>query len=76
MPIYEYECDQCRHEFELLIRGQEQAACPKCGTVRVHKLLSVTATPVSQNAVTSSLPMAPGDCGRPQCASGGCQGWG
>ena len=34
MPIYEYACKSCGHEFEELIRGNEQPACPACGQSR------------------------------------------
>jgi len=40
MPIYEYCCDNCGHQFERLVRiGAEAPPCPECeGTVR--KLVS------------------------------------
>jgi putative FmdB family regulatory protein len=42
MPIYEYACDKCRHEFE---REQRMAdppikTCPKCKGRKVTKLIS------------------------------------
>ena len=70
MPIYEYVCRKCFHEFELLLRGEEHAKCPSCGDKQVEKQWSVPA------AARAELPMAsppPGTCGRPQCGSGGCQ---
>lgn len=41
MPIYEYECEKCRHRFEVLQKFAERPLkkCPKCGG-RVSKLLS------------------------------------
>jgi putative FmdB family regulatory protein len=30
MPIYEYTCRGCGHEFELLIRTGDAAVCPSC----------------------------------------------
>ena len=41
MPIYEYACKSCGHEFEELIRGTEQPDCPKCGKSEVERQLSV-----------------------------------
>lgn len=41
MPLYEYECDNCGHRFEVIQKFSDQplTACPKCqGPVR--KLLS------------------------------------
>lgn len=35
MPIYEYQCPQCRHLFEEWVKAsdaQGQEPCPKCGT--------------------------------------------
>jgi len=55
MPLYEYRCDGCATEFELLVRGQEKPACPTCGTDHIDKLLSVSAAPVIQGG---GLPMA------------------
>lgn len=43
MPIYEYACKKCGHEFEELIRGSEQPACPACGWSQVERQLSVSA---------------------------------
>ena len=41
MPMYEYRCDACKCEFEELVFGQpESVPCPKCGSVKTHKLLS------------------------------------
>jgi putative FmdB family regulatory protein len=47
MPIYEYRCPSCGHEFEelLLSRAEEQdVACPQCGARDVTRELSVTAS--------------------------------
>jgi len=41
MPIFDYLCDACGHEFELLIRGADEAACPQCGSGSVTKQLSL-----------------------------------
>jgi putative FmdB family regulatory protein len=30
MPIFEYVCQQCQHEFETLVFGSDKAKCPKC----------------------------------------------
>ena len=33
MPLYQYRCTKCRHEFELLttIDKRNETRCPKCG---------------------------------------------
>lgn len=41
MPIFEYECEVCRHEFEHLVRGENPtAACPECGSEQLRKRMS------------------------------------
>ena len=73
MPIYEYTCDKCRSDFELLVRGGEDPECPQCGSTRLAKQFSV---PVAHSGVSKDLPIcgapAPGACGMPDCGSGGC----
>ena len=50
MPIYEYACPSCGKEFEELVRGDEQPACPACGERRVEKQWSVPAAHVGGSA--------------------------
>jgi len=43
MPLFEYECGECKHGFEILqTKGgnQDGIKCPRCGSVNVVKLLS------------------------------------
>ena len=42
MPIYEYHCDACGHEFEALQKLSESllVKCPSCGQEKLRKLLS------------------------------------
>jgi len=44
MPIYEYACDACGHEFEETqnIRAEPVAVCPKCRKRSVRRLISRT----------------------------------
>jgi len=40
MPLYEYECKQCGHQFETLVRAGDPApACAECGSTELEKLL-------------------------------------
>ena len=41
MPLYEYECDACRHRFEKIQKFSDplEDTCPTCGG-RVRKLMS------------------------------------
>lgn len=76
MPLYEYACPKCEHEFELLIRANEPAACPTCGSNQVQKLLSVPATPsaAARELPVCAPPSTSGGCGLPQCGGGFCAG--
>ena len=42
MPIYEYRCNSCGHEKEVLQRMSDKplAKCPECGKRTFHKLVS------------------------------------
>jgi len=44
MPIYEYRCDKCEREFEVeqRITDPPLAACPKCRSRKVRRLISQT----------------------------------
>ena len=43
MPIFEYICKQCDHQFEALVYGQQKAECPKCHGSKLAPQLSVFA---------------------------------
>ena len=40
MPIYEYQCRHCSHEFELLVLKNTEAVCPACESRDLEQLLS------------------------------------
>ncbi|MGA8538261.1 MAG: zinc ribbon domain-containing protein [Terriglobales bacterium] len=62
MPIFEYVCKECQHEFEALVFGQQKAECPKCQSKKLEPQLSVFA--VSAKSGAASRPsMSPGACG-------------
>ncbi len=70
MPIYEYQCRDCKQEFELLVRSDTRLACPGCDSTQLDKQLSVFATAESTPA---QMPFAPcGSCGHPD-GPGACQ---
>ncbi len=42
MPIFEYSCRCCEHQFETIVRSnREKVNCPKCDSRAVAKQLSV-----------------------------------
>ena len=55
MPIFEYACHGCRHEFETLVRAGDTPACPKCAGTVLTKLLSL---PAIKSESTHALAMS------------------
>ena len=47
MPLYEYYCPNCKSKFEMLVSHQhaDDIVCMKCRSEKVHRLLSVFASP-------------------------------
>jgi putative FmdB family regulatory protein len=41
MPLYEYDCKTCGHQFEALVRGLVTPECPACHGHDLERLLSV-----------------------------------
>ena len=79
MPLYEYRCQQCGAEQEILFRNEDDLVCETCGQRNLEKMLSVPASPAVGNA--KQLPvygsrdsMPGGGCGLPQCGQGRCAG--
>ncbi|MBW6466739.1 MAG: zinc ribbon domain-containing protein [Brevefilum sp.] len=58
MPIYEYHCTDCGHDFEKLVRFSDpktnSAECPGCQSQNTRKRLSTIAIFSSGNTTTSS----------------------
>ena len=47
MPLYEYQCKNCKEEFEQIVRFSEadiMPACPVCGSQHTHKKISISAS--------------------------------
>jgi putative FmdB family regulatory protein len=40
VPLFEYECRKCGHEFEALVIGTRQPVCPKCKSEDLEKRVS------------------------------------
>jgi putative FmdB family regulatory protein len=73
MPIYEFHCQKCQKDSEILVRSTEWkgAKCPHCGSARIAKKLSVFASSVA-GANQASAPACEGgsgSCG--SCCGGG-----
>jgi len=66
MPIFEYICQKCNHQFEALIYGSQKAECPKCHASKLapqHSVLAVSA----KSTTSGPRPAGPcGSCGDPR----------
>jgi putative FmdB family regulatory protein len=72
MPLFEFRCPTCRHDFELLMRGSDPAQCPRCGAANVEKLFSETASgaaardlPIAASCPPGNAPCGPACCRLP-----------
>ncbi|MEO0083576.1 MAG: zinc ribbon domain-containing protein [candidate division WOR-3 bacterium] len=57
MPIYEYECKDCKKTFEVLIfnkKEEKQLCCPKCGKKNITLLISTFGVAGTDKKVSSS----------------------
>jgi putative FmdB family regulatory protein len=65
MPIFEYICKDCQHEFEALVFGKDKAECPKCHSKKLEPQLSVFAA--GKSGSSDVMPGgACGSCGDPR----------
>ena len=72
MPIFEFICARCGHEFEeLVFDRQAKVKCPKCRASKVNKQLSVFAHKSDAGFTPSS-----GGSGCGGCSSSSCSGCG
>lgn len=71
MPIYEFHCEKCGKDSELLVRSRkwEGTPCPKCGSTKLAKKLSVFASSsAGDSGPADSCSGNPGSCG--MCGTG------
>jgi putative FmdB family regulatory protein len=61
MPIFEYVCQECEHEFEAIVIGSKKAECPKCQSRKLAPQLSVFA--VAAKGPSGGSAEASGACG-------------
>jgi putative FmdB family regulatory protein len=43
VPIYEYECRECGHRFEAIVRVADSPKCPSCNGKELERLISMFA---------------------------------
>jgi putative FmdB family regulatory protein len=66
MPIFEYICQECRQQFELLVQGSVVPACPSCKATRLEKQFSAFGVGATAPWHTSGGSGACGSCGDPR----------
>jgi putative FmdB family regulatory protein len=68
MPIYEFHCEKCETDNEILVRSSnwKGAKCPKCGSAKLTKKLSVFASQSAGQAASAPA------CGMSGGGGGGC----
>jgi putative FmdB family regulatory protein len=77
MPIYEYKCAKCGAVSESLVRepGDEPEKCPKCGSRKLEKIMSVSSVAVKSGGTgTTSCGLGSPCCGADQsCNTPSCE---
>jgi putative FmdB family regulatory protein len=73
MPIYEFHCEQCERDSEVLIRSSDWkgTVCPHCGSQKLSKKFSTFAAAGAGNRSTPSMGSGNGGGG---CCGGHCHG--
>ncbi|MCP5105817.1 MAG: zinc ribbon domain-containing protein [bacterium] len=71
MPIYEYKCNECGEDSEILLRSYSaEANCPHCKSADLTRLISVPGAVMTKGSHSSpDMPMCPNRerCGVPNC---------
>ena len=63
MPIYEYRCEACSEGFEVFVRSpsrQTDPTCPKCGSQKAKKAISLFGVGGTARSNTSGASCSPG----------------
>ncbi|WP_028845805.1 FmdB family zinc ribbon protein [Thermodesulfatator atlanticus] len=71
MPIYEFVCEDCQHEFEVLLKSREEidsVRCQKCESPRVKRLMSVTGAVITGSGSSSKPSLSTQKCDTGTCA--------
>jgi putative FmdB family regulatory protein len=72
MPLYEFVCSKCGHQFEVLIRrpsDEKELNCPKCQNKKATKCFSTFATSGGEKGGNGSPSSACGSCSGGTCAT-------
>lgn len=73
MPIYEFHCHRCHHEFEKLVfRPSETIACPECKSKKVDRMMSAFAFSAG-GKFKSTASSSCGSCSSHSCSTCGAK---
>lgn len=74
MPIYEFTCQKCKKDSEVLVRSSDWSGtpCPHCGSTKLSKKLSVFSAAAGA-AETAGCPEA-ASCAMNAAGGCGCAG--
>ncbi|HEY6361202.1 MAG TPA: zinc ribbon domain-containing protein [Vicinamibacterales bacterium] len=63
MPLYEYACRECAHQFEALVRGGKTPECPACHGTALERRFSVFAAHTGGGSAAAARMNEAGPCG-------------
>jgi putative FmdB family regulatory protein len=70
MPIYEYRCRKCNHEFEcLVLRSDDPISCPECEADKVERMMSACSFKSSGTYSSSAGSSACTSCVSKNCST-------
>jgi putative FmdB family regulatory protein len=72
MPIFEYRCQKCEQNFEVLVRANESVECPQCHAANLQKLVSAPAGHVRGSTSLPQLNSCP-PANAPPCSPHCCR---
>ena len=58
MPIWNYECQECRAIFELMfiVADKPKEECPSCKSINIVKVMSMPEIRIDSDSILKSLP--------------------
>lgn len=54
MPLYAFNCLDCNHDFETLVRSTEVSTCPSCGSEKLQQQVAKICVEIKYPAIAKS----------------------
>lgn len=54
MPLYAYNCQDCDHDFEQLVRASDVPTCPSCGSTKLQQQVAKICVEIKYPAIAKS----------------------